>query len=133
MEENAITRMLEGMEELPTLRDRVAKVLSTLPQDVLIDLSEDSRFCISIDNYRPGKGSTVWMEAPSLDACSRSIVLKRRLAECSEEFAFYVIAHEFAHAYLRNGGWGEITDREDAADALADHWGHPRPNGPFPW
>jgi len=38
-----------------------------------------------------------------------------------------VIAHEFAHAFLRNGPWGEITDVEEAADALAATWGFIRP------
>ena len=57
-----------------------------------------------------------------------------RLDQCSKlvHGVYYVIAHEFAHAYLRNGGWGEILDREEAADALAAHWGFPRPAGPFP-
>lgn len=133
MEDETFSEVLADLSEMPTLRERVACVLSTLPHDVIQDLLDDSRFCISIDNYLPGKGSTVWMEAPSQDACSRSIVLKPRLAECSEEFAFYVIAHEFAHAFLRNGGWREFSDHEQAADALAAHWGHPRPSGPFPW
>lgn len=62
---------------------------------------------------------------------SRCIVLKPRLEHCSHEFSRYIIAHEFAHAYLYNGGWGEITDREDAADALANHWGFPKQ--PFEW
>jgi hypothetical protein len=48
-------------------------------------------------------------------------------ADSNEAFAHYVIAHEFAHAYLRNGGWNEITDREEAADALAASWGFRRP------
>ena len=35
----------------------------------------------------------------------------------------YVIAHELAHAVLRNGGrWGS-DDPEEAADALAAQWG----------
>ena len=63
---------------------------------------------------------------------SRSIVLKPLLADCSDEFAWYVIAHEFAHAFLRNGAWGEITDPEDAANALGAHWGFPRPKE-SPW
>jgi hypothetical protein len=50
-----------------------------------------------------------------------------RLSVCEEAFAHYVIAHEFAHAYLRNGPWGNIFDPEDAADALAASWGFPRP------
>jgi hypothetical protein len=58
---------------------------------------------------------------------SRSVVLRRRLAECAEDFAHYVIAHELAHAHLWNGGWGEISDPEDAADALAASWGFARP------
>jgi hypothetical protein len=58
---------------------------------------------------------------------SRSVVLKPRLSECEEAFAHYVIAHEFAHAYLRNGAWGNIVDPEHAADALAASWGFARP------
>ncbi len=58
---------------------------------------------------------------------SRCVVLRERLAHCSESFAFYVIAHEFAHAFLRNGGWGAISDQEEAADALAASWGFCRP------
>ena len=59
---------------------------------------------------------------------SRSVILKPRLAECEENFAHYVIAHELAHAYLRNGGWGNIEDPELAADALAAMWGFGRPS-----
>ena len=58
---------------------------------------------------------------------SRSVVLKKRLCDCDENFAHYVIAHELAHAHLWNGPWGEITDPEHAADALAASWGFPRP------
>lgn len=68
------------------------------------------------------------MACPSaINAISRCVVLRRKLAYASEEFSKYVIAHEFAHAYLRNGGWGEITDIEEAADALAASWGFVRP------
>ena len=68
------------------------------------------------------------MACPSaIDSVSRCVVLRRKLAQASEAFAKYVIAHEFAHAYLRNGGWGEITDIEEAADALAASWGFIRP------
>lgn len=54
---------------------------------------------------------------------SRCVVLKPRLERCSEAFARYIVAHEFAHAWLHNGGWGEITDCEEAADAVAATWG----------
>jgi signal-transduction protein with cAMP-binding, CBS, and nucleotidyltransferase domain len=39
----------------------------------------------------------------------------------------YIIAHELAHAYLRNGGWGDLADPEASADALAASWGFIRP------
>ncbi len=61
-----------------------------------------------------------------------SVVLKLRLSECDEAFAHYVIAHEFAHAYLRNGPWGGIFNTEDAANALAASWGFPVPDK-LPW
>jgi hypothetical protein len=101
-----------------------------LPSDVQQDFLGDSNFFITMENFVPGKGWTLWMALPepaSRDA-SRAVVLRRRLADCDLEFGLYVIAHELAHAYLRNGGWGEISDREHAADALAASWGFPRPH-----
>ena len=81
----------------------------------------------------PGEGSTVFMAAPvGAGVSSRSVVLKPRLSECDEAFAHYVIAHEFAHAYLRNGPWGDISNTEDAANALAASWGFPLPDK-LPW
>ena len=56
------------------------------------------------------------------------MVLKPGLNDCAEQFALYIIAHELAHAHLRNGGYGEITDAEAAADFLATHWGFARPD-----
>ena len=46
------------------------------------------------------------------------------LENCSAAFVRYIVAHELAHAWLHNGGWGEITDREEAADAVAAAWGY---------
>jgi len=54
-------------------------------------------------------------------------VLRRRLASAEAAFAHYVIAHKLAHAHLWNGGWGEMTDPEEAADALVATWGFSRP------
>lgn len=114
--------------ELPELRERILHVLSALPGEVQIDFFQDPRFTISLDNFKRGKGSTVFMAIPGSPAqTSRSVVLKPLLATCSAEFANYVIAHEFAHAFLRNGAWDEITDVECAADALAASWGFDRP------
>ena len=58
------------------------------------------------------------------DGYIRCVVLKPKLEKCSAEFARYIVAHELAHAWLHNGGWGEITDREEAADAVAANWGY---------
>jgi len=82
-----------------------------------------------LENYIPGEGWSLWMASPGpVGSSSRCVVLRPRLENCAEEFAFYVIAHEFAHAFLRNGGWGDITDIEEAADALAASWGFPKPS-----
>ena len=113
----------------PVLRLRVVNVLVAIPQDVVAGLLKDPCFQIAIDNHVPGRGGTVWMACPGdvVWKGSRSVVLKRRLADGVENFAHYVIAHELAHAHLWNGSWGEITDPEQAADALAASWGFPRP------
>lgn len=112
------------------MRDRVRVVLNALPQEVQQDLLEDPRFRITLDDFVPGEGRTVWLASPDPGGNgSRCVVLKPRLADCPEAFAHYVIAHELAHAFLYNGGWGEIDDPETAADALAASWGFARPAG----
>jgi hypothetical protein len=106
----------------------VLAVLNRLPEPVQRDFLDDPRFRVTLDNFVPGKGWSLLMDVPGPPGSgSRCVVLRPRLATCSEAFAHYVIAHEFAHAYLRNGGWGEITDVEQAADALAASWGFRRP------
>lgn len=103
-------------------------MLIALPDSVQRDFLDDPRFRVTLENYVPGEGWSLWMPVPGPNgSVSRCVVLRPRLAHCSEAFAYYVIAHEFAHAFLRNGGWGEITDVEDAADALAASWGFVRP------
>ena len=119
---------LQAFERFQPLRQRVLHVLSALPKKVQQDFVTDTCFTILLDNYVPGEGSSVFMAAPEASGISsRSVVLRPRLSECEEAFAHYVIAHEFAHAYLRNGPWGDFFDPEDAADALAASWGFPRP------
>lgn len=118
---------LQPFCEYPTLQRRILQVLISLPDPVQQDFLLDPRFRIEIDNYRPGKGWTLWMPTPGPPGQgSRCVVLRPKLDQADERFALYVIAHEFAHAFLRNGGWGEITDVEDAADALAAVWGFTR-------
>lgn len=122
--------------ECEPLRGRVLAVLSALPDEVQRDFLDDPRFRITLENFVPGKGWTVWMATPGpIGSGSRCVVLRPRLAERPESFACWVIAHEFAHAYLRNGGWNDIEDPEEAADALAACWGFPRPSNwlGLPW
>ena len=124
---------LQAFEQYQPLRQRVLHVLRALPEEVQQDFLSDPRFTVALDNFVPGEGSTVFMAAPGgAGDSSRSVVLKPRLAECHQGFAHYVIAHEFAHAYLRNGPWGEIVNAEDAANALAASWGFPMPEK-RPW
>jgi hypothetical protein len=115
---------LEAFEHTQPLRQRVLHVLHALPAEVQQDFLTDPCFNVLLDNYAPGEGSSVFMAVSGDGGInSRSVVLKPRLSDCDEAFAYYVIAHEFAHAYLRNGPWGDISDREEAADALAAYWG----------
>ena len=119
---------LEPFDELEPLRDRVLAVLASLPREVRRDLIQDPRFRMTLDDFVPGEGRTVWLACPGPGGNgSRCVVLKPQLADCREAFAHYVIAHELAHAYLHNGGWGGIDDPEAAADAVAASWGFQKP------
>ncbi len=121
---------LEPFTGSAALQERVLSVLRALPDAVRRDLLDDPQFRMALDDFVPGEGRTVWMACPTPGGNgSRCVVLKPRLADCSEPFAHYVIAHELAHAYLRNGAWGPITDPEAAADALAASWGFSKPAG----
>ncbi len=129
--EHIFAAYLEPFNELEPLRLSVLKVLRRLPEVILQDFLDDSQFRVSLDDFEPEKGRTVIMPELGPDGSSRCVVLKPKLAFSPEPFALYIIAHEFAHAYLRNGGWGSITDREEAADALAEAWGFARVD--YPW
>ncbi|MCH2130945.1 MAG: hypothetical protein MK179_17530 [Pirellulaceae bacterium] len=75
-----------------------------MPKEIQQDFLSEPRFTISLDNYVPGDGSTVFMVTPGGGGLSSgTVVLKLQFSECDEAFAHYVIAHEFSHAYLRNG------------------------------
>lgn len=125
---------IQAFEAHPTLREHVGNVLCSLPVEVQADFLNDVTFRLALEEVKPGRGggSSTFMPLPdSGTSVSRLVVLRAKLDRAPEEFARYVIAHELAHAYLRNGGWGEITDREEAADALAASWGYPKP--PLRW
>ena len=116
--------------EFEVLTPRVARVMAEMPDEVLRDLLEDPHFHLALEDFQPGRGTKVFLAVGAGQwNGSRSVVLRPRLATCREEFAHYVIAHEFAHAHLRNGAWGEHRDPEHAADALAASWGFARPPG----
>ena len=120
-------RLLEPFDDSEPLRQRLAKVLNALPPEVQQDFLDDPRFRITKLSKKANDDPTL-LALPAADGRgSRCVVLKQRLAECSEPFGLYVIAHELAHAYLHNGSWGEFSDREEAADALAATWGFSRP------
>jgi hypothetical protein len=125
--EQAFAELLRPFADHALIRHRLLIVLDALPREVTTDFLHDPLFHVAMDDFIPGRGRKVWMPSPGRDR-SRCVVLKSRLSECSEAFACYIIAHELAHAYLHNGGWGEISDPELAADALAADWGFPKPN-----
>ena len=106
---------------------RVIAVMRQLPTAILADFLNDPGFRLALDDLVPGQGRTVWLACPTPGNGSRCVVLKPRLADCEQDFAHYIIAHELAHAHLRNRGWQDIEDPERAADALAAHWGFRRP------
>ena len=120
--------LLAPFDNHAQLRQRIAHVLHALPMDVQQDFLTDTTFCVTLEDYSPQSGWRMFMACPSPEQrISRCVVLRGKLEEAEEGFATYVIAHEFAHAFLRNGGWGLITDIEEAADALAASWGFSRP------
>lgn len=121
---------LEAFAQLPTLRHRVLRVLSSLPREVQLDFVEDERFHVTLENHVPGEGWSFWMASPGrIGEASRCVVLRPRLDQMSEAFSCYVIAHEFAHAFLCHGRRGDGDDVEPEADRLAAEWGFPRPAG----
>jgi hypothetical protein len=81
-------------------------------------------------DYDPGPGviMQVPVRLPGKTGASRSIVLKRTLRHRSPNFVHWLIAHELAHAHLRNAGRWPGDDPEIAADSLAFEWGFPRPS-----
>jgi hypothetical protein len=114
---------LEGFNLDPGVHEHARHVLAALPPAVCIDLIEDPGFILC----HPQPGAGVVMRAPTTGRSSRSVVLKRHLSGRPEPFVRWVIAHELAHAYLRNAGRWPGDDPEHATDALAAEWGFPRP------
>ena len=109
------------------LRREVVQVLMRLPDHVRDDFVSDPAFVLC--DYEPAAGAmtVVPVGPPRRNAAGRSVALKRTLRRRPQAFIHYVIAHELAHAHLRNAGRWPGEDPERAADALAAEWGCPRP------
>ncbi|MFN9235101.1 MAG: hypothetical protein ACK6D4_10705, partial [Planctomyces sp.] len=89
--------LLQDLEPWPGLHARTWAVLDSLPAAVQRDFLDDPRFQITIDNYTPEAGWTLWMPVPGPPGeGSRCVVLRKRLEWCHAGFAAWVIAHEFA-------------------------------------
>ncbi len=115
-----------GLDEW--IRAHVLEVMLVLPIDVRRDLMGDPAFVLH--DYDPPLWPAVThvpVGIPMAGRPSRSVSLKRTLRRRPVDFVRWVIAHELAHAHLRNRGRSEQEDPEVAADSLAQAWGFPRP------
>lgn len=110
------------------LHQHAAYVLGQLPAAVRTDIMGDPG--VVFYDYDPGPGAVmhVPVKIPTRTGASRSIVLKRTLQFREANFVQWLIAHELAHAHLRNAGRWPGDDPELAADSLAFEWGFPRPS-----
>ena len=115
-----------GLDEF--LHREVAGVMGNLPRHVFDDFVHDPAFTLCDYEPRPGLAFYVPVGLPrgGGGGPSRSVVLKRTLTRRPLPFVRYVIAHELAHAHLRNAGRFPGEDPEHAADALAAEWGFPK-------
>src|SRR5688572_27915431 len=116
-----------GLDEF--LHHEVAGVIGTLPGHVRDDFVDDPAFILFDYEPRPGLAMHVPVGLPRRrggGGASRSVVLKRTLALRPLSFVRYVIAHELAHAHLRNQEPFPRVDPEHAVDAMAEEWGLPR-------
>ncbi|MDX1682957.1 MAG: hypothetical protein R3336_07555 [Phycisphaeraceae bacterium] len=113
-----------GRRDLPpTLRKHVHAVVIALPAPVIEDLLHDPGFTIAA-----GDPGAVRLAAPGRDRPARSVLLRRSLITRSVAFIRWVIAHELAHAFLRNADAHPHEPAEADADKLAADWGFPRPS-----
>lgn len=105
----------------------VAEVVATLPELVRDDLMTDPSFIMHDYDPLDRTITCVPVGMPSRGRPGRSVSLKRTLIAKPIEFVRWVIAHELAHAHLRNRGRFVDEDPETAADSLAADWGFPKP------
>ncbi len=108
------------------LRPHLTKVMLGLPEHVRLELMHDPAFVLYDYEPHPTAGTEIPLRMIG-GKSGRSVVLKRTLTHRPEPFIRWVIAHELAHAHLRNRGRTITEDPEHAADALAAMWGFPKP------
>jgi len=100
--------------------------MSQLPDGVLNDLLTDPAFTLCDYDATPGLLASIPINI-GIRNPARAIALKQSLGRREASFIRWVIAHELAHAHLRNAGRWQGDDPEIAADMLAVAWGFPRP------
>ena len=115
------------------LHDHAVHVLTALPDVVRGELSSDPPVAFWDYDPTPGVMLHVPVGPPGRVRPARTVVLKRTLRDRPPAFVRWLIAHELAHAYLRNAGRWPGDDPEVAADALAGEWGFPRPAQSWAW
>lgn len=114
------------------LRGHVEAVMVAIPPAVLEDLLDDPAFRLADYDPLAGRTFTVPVGFGGRGKPGRAVVLKQTVLRRPLAFVRWVIAHELAHAHLRNAGRFPGEDPEHAADALAEEWGFPRPTA-WPW
>lgn len=110
------------------LHAHTAEVVASLPASVRDDLMSDPAFSMCDFEPAPGVVFHVPVRFGEQRKPARAVVLKRTLRARPVDFVRWVIAHELAHAHLRNAGRWPGDDPEHAADALAGDWGFPKPS-----
>ncbi len=116
---------LHGFDLSDAIRPHVRWVVTQLPDVVKTDLVEDPSFFLC--EYEYGRMSHIPVGTPRVGNPGRSVALRKTLRDREQPFIHWLIAHELAHAFLRNKGRFPDEDPEHAADALAAEWGFPRP------
>ncbi len=125
-----VDQWLRPFRLIGPLHDHAVHVVAALPEAVRAELSAEPGVTFSDYDPTPGAVMHVRVGPPGRVRPARSVVLKRTLAGRPPAFVRWLIAHELAHAYLRNAGRWPGDDPEVAADALAAEWGFPRPAMP---
>ena len=101
-----------------TIPNKVLKALSRLPKKVQFYLYNKRALIVCMgEEY----GVTQFIDIPKINKLP-IIVLSQKLATMPEDVAIGIVAHEIAHAYIRDyGGYSDAN--EISADLLANEWG----------